>query len=748
MRIAARLRSLLAILLLALSSLWALPALAQVTLPGGQAAEPYVGATLSNPAGAITFFNPLDLPLGLTLNPADGSLTGTSLDYGTISFDVTFGAGTTVTYTITLTAPNLVLDATPLPAAMVGRPYSVTRGISGGSGSNPPFFGPFICVCVLTSVPLPPGGLFFPIFNIDHDDVTGLFSGTPDTPATITIEAHVIDGGIWNADLGMPFEGPAVNYTLVITPALAFGPSALAAGTEGVAYNQPIAPPTGGAGPFTFSAIGTLPAGITVDPATGAFAGTPAARSAGTYTVQVRAVDANGYDITAGPFTLAVGIPALALPSTNLPGGTILIGYDQTIAPATGGFAPYTYAVTGGALPNGVTMDATGRLTGSPSETGVFNFTVIATDSASRTAQQTYTLAVSMLPDPRTADLLDLLKWQHHAAGLMAGEQNDNIQQRLEQIHSGNTSSTGVVVVDQSGNAYLPKIQQAAGDAIDTALNTVLPENVGIWSAGRLTVGTIDQAPAIDFTTGSLTVGWDVRISEMLTLGLAGGFGSDRGVIGSSGTTGNAAGTYAAGYASLKPNDHAFVDGVLGAGMLGYDIQRFDPITGGFVTGHRDGGQVFGSLAAGADGEVGNIALSGYGRLEGSFARLGAYMETGGPGALAFAPQDVWAMAAVVGGKAGYSFHLEWGDVTPAIRVEYRHGAWGASDSSVNYAGLLNLPGFGLSGSLAAENAAIVGLQTAFDFDGGLALSVEYDARIGTSGTLSHTVKGVVGGSF
>ena len=105
-------------------------------------------------------------------------------------------------------------------------------------------------------------------------------------------------------------------------------------------------------------------------------------------------------------------------------------------------------------------------------------------------------------------------------------------------------------------------------------------------------------------------------------------------------------------------------------------------------------------------------------------------------------------MAAVVGGKAGYSFHLEWGDVTPAIRVEYRHGAWGASDSSVNYAGFLNLPNFGLSGSLAAENAAVVGLQTAVAFDGGLALSAEYDARFGASGVISHTVKGIVGGSF
>jgi uncharacterized protein with beta-barrel porin domain len=424
------------------------------------------------------------------------------------------------------------------------------------------------------------------------------------------------------------------------------------------------------------------------------------------------------------------------------------MAYDQAITPATGGSPPYTYAVTGGALPNGITMDRGGALSGTPTDSGAFSFTVTATDSSGKTARQTYALAVAMLPDPRTADLLGLMAWQQHAAGFLASGQTGNIGQRLEAIHGGNGSETGVVIVDQSGNAYLPRVQHAAGNAIDAALDTVLPKDFGIWTAGQLTVGTIDGAPVVDFTASSLTAGWDTRIGEMLTVGLAGGSGSDRGVVGGNGTTGDAFGKYVAAYASLQPGEHGFVDATLGAGVIEYDTQRFDPVSGGFAIGHRDGSQVFGSVSAGADADIGNVALSGYARIEGSFAKLGAYTEAGGIGALAFAPQDAWAMAAVIGGRAGYSFHLEWGDVTPSVRVEYRHGSYGASDSSVSYAGLLNLPGFGLSGSLAAENAAIVGLQTAVAFDGGLSLSLGYDARIATSGTVSHTVKGVIGSSF
>ncbi len=55
-------------------------------------------------------------------------------------------------------------------------------------------------------------------------------------------------------------------------------------------FNSPAMNVTGGVGPYTFSVVGTLPAGLTLNTSTGAITGTPTA--AGTFSIQV--TDANG----------------------------------------------------------------------------------------------------------------------------------------------------------------------------------------------------------------------------------------------------------------------------------------------------------------------------------------------------------------------------------------------------------------------------------------------------------------------
>ncbi len=90
--------------------------------------------------------------------------------------------------------------------------------------------------------------------------------------------------------------------------------------------------------------------------------------------------------------------------SSGLPGGAEGTAYSQTFG-ASGGTSPYTYTISSGALPSGLTLNSsTGVLTGTPSVFGNSSFTVTATDSSSPsdggpfTGNQAYTLLIAGPP--------------------------------------------------------------------------------------------------------------------------------------------------------------------------------------------------------------------------------------------------------------------------------------------------------------------------------------------------------------
>ncbi len=69
---------------------------------------------------------------------------------------------------------------------------------------------------------------------------------------------------------------------------------------------------------------------------------------------------------------------------------------------ATGNPAP-TFSVTSGTLPTGVTLSSSGLLSGTPTQSGTFTFTIRATNSAGA-ANQTFTLTVNTPPDTTAPD--------------------------------------------------------------------------------------------------------------------------------------------------------------------------------------------------------------------------------------------------------------------------------------------------------------------------------------------------------
>ncbi len=78
----------------------------------------------------------------------------------------------------------------------------------------------------------------------------------------------------------------------------------------------------------------------------------------------------------------------------SLSGGTTGQSYNQSVS-ASGGLTPYGYALTGGTLPNGLSLSPTGTISGIPTAPGTFNFTVTATDASVCTQSGNYAITIA-----------------------------------------------------------------------------------------------------------------------------------------------------------------------------------------------------------------------------------------------------------------------------------------------------------------------------------------------------------------
>jgi hypothetical protein len=189
----------------------------------------------------------------------------------------------------------------------------------------------------------------------------------------------------------------SASAVVTLIPPVQITTTSLPGGTAGTAYNASLAA-TGGVAPYTWSAVSGLPAGLSLS-ATGTISGTPT--TAGSYNVTVKVTDAAAYQATA---VVAIVIAAaacgscqpLGITTASVPAGTVGSAYSATLA-ASGGTSPYTWSISAGQLPPGLTLaSATGVISGTPSSAGAYSLTAMVTDSASphNTASQTYTLTI------------------------------------------------------------------------------------------------------------------------------------------------------------------------------------------------------------------------------------------------------------------------------------------------------------------------------------------------------------------
>jgi hypothetical protein len=172
--------------------------------------------------------------------------------------------------------------------------------------------------------------------------------------------------------------------------------STLPNGTTGQAYSAMLGA-TGGVGPYAWSVVsGTLPAGLSLNAATGAITGTPGTAGTSAFTAQVADAQSPA-DTASRSLQLTVVSPShppLEITTTTLPNAKRNKNYSRTLA-ASGGLAPYTWSIVSGVLPPGLVLNAgTGVISGRPTTIGTYAFTVRAGDSQASPAADTQALAI------------------------------------------------------------------------------------------------------------------------------------------------------------------------------------------------------------------------------------------------------------------------------------------------------------------------------------------------------------------
>ncbi len=272
---------------------------------------------------------------------------------------------------------TLSSSPTPLPNGIVNTPYAgATITATGGTG-------PYTFTVVSGSLPT----------GLDPLSSAGAISGTPTATGTFTFTVRATDA---NGCFGSRV------YTIIINPDVIGGcpditlsPLTIPPAIAGSPYGPETITASGGTASYTFAVTaGALPPGLGLSSPTSTtvdISGTPS--QSGSFTFTLTATDSDGC-IGSQIYTALGTCPVITVAPATLPPPAMGVDYSRTIT-ASGGTPVYTFAVTSGVLPPGLALSSGGVLSGKPTSSGPYTFTITATDSVGCEGVQVYAMDVT-----------------------------------------------------------------------------------------------------------------------------------------------------------------------------------------------------------------------------------------------------------------------------------------------------------------------------------------------------------------
>ncbi|WP_217486137.1 putative Ig domain-containing protein [Pseudomonas protegens] len=624
------------------------------------------------------------LPAGLSLNTSTGLLSGTPSASGSANLTITatdaYGATGSQAYSLLIIAQAPVAGAVSATVAANSGANPITLSLSGGAASS---------VAVASGA--------------SHGTATASGTSISYTP---TAGFSGADSFTYTATNTSGTSSPATVTLTVSAPSLVLTPATLGAGTAGTAYSATLSS-SGGTAPYSYSITsGSLPNGLTLNPASGLISGTPS--STGNSNLTITTTDANGAT-GSHAYTISIAAVPISVPASSqilAPGQTATLDLTQG---ATGG--PFTQAVLGAVTPasagRAMMMGPFSmRFVPSAAFAGTAIVSFSLHNGSGSSASSTVSFTIQERPDPtKDAEVIGLLNAQSRAAERFANTQMDNFNQRLEQLHqtSCDRNSFNASMGNQESNLSLGDL----GKAIQAELNAApgkteeqrrqaaatqddcKEQALAFWSGGFVNVGSTHARGARDnsFTTLGLSAGMDYRLSPSIIAGIGFGYGNDRSEIGNNKTRSDGDAIALATYLSLNLAPQVFIDGLLGYNRISFDSRRY--ITGSnadYARGSRDADQLFASLTASYEYRQGPLSLTPYGRLNASSTRLDAYRESGGGiYGLSYDEQRQQNLTSFLGVRSGYDLVTPIGVVTPKIGLAWGHNFSNSSDYKMRY---------------------------------------------------------------